>query len=95
MYNFEYVSPEKYKPVKKELIKLIHLVQDEVREYFTFNFKFIGSSSRNVITCDKTSNIGYDFDVNLIINDENNEFTAKEKNGTMAKCQRLLFRKKE
>lgn len=31
-----------------------------------------------MITCDKTSNIGYDFDVNLIINDENNEFTAKE-----------------
>ncbi|MDY4078594.1 MAG: hypothetical protein SOY42_07410 [Clostridium sp.] len=78
MYNFEYVSPQKYKPVKKELIKLINLVQDEVREYFTFDFRFIGSSSRNMITCDKTSNIGYDFDVNLIINDENNEFTAKE-----------------
>ena len=46
MYNFEYVSPQKYKPVKKELIKLINLVQDEVREYFTFDFRFIGSSSR-------------------------------------------------
>ena len=53
------------KPVKNDLIKLINLVQDEVRNYFTFNFTFVGSTDRKLITRDVNSNIGYDFDVNL------------------------------
>lgn len=78
MYKFDYVTKEEYKNVKDELIRLINLVQDEVRDYFTFQFKFIGSSSRNMITYDKTTNVGYDFDVDIIINDEDEEFTAEE-----------------
>ena len=74
MYNFTYVPPRLYKPVKKELIELIKLVQDEVREDFTFQYNFIGSSSRNMITRDKKTNVGYDFDVDLIINDRYYEF---------------------
>ena len=29
---------------------------------FTFSYKFVGSSSRNMITCDFTTNKGFDFD---------------------------------
>ena len=65
MSNFKYVSKNEYMPVKKELLKLINLVQDEIREYFTFRYDFIGSASRNMITRDEDSNIGYDFDVNI------------------------------
>lgn len=78
MYNFKYVPAREYKPVKNEIIELIRLVQNDVREYFTFQYRFIGSSSRNMITCDKKSNIGYDFDVDLIINDFDNYYEAKE-----------------
>lgn len=49
MSNFKYVPKKEYLPVKKELINLINLVQNEVREYFTFSFEFIGSASRNMI----------------------------------------------
>ena len=57
-------------PVKAELLEIIHEVQDIVRDDFTFQYTFIGSSSRNMITEDIKSNIGYDFDVNLEVNDD-------------------------
>lgn len=78
MSKFNYVSKKEYQPVKNELIELIKLVQDEVREYFTFRFDFIGSASRNMITRDDDSNVGYDFDVNIRVNDEENVYSAKE-----------------
>ncbi|MCR5786395.1 MAG: hypothetical protein K6G28_01680 [Acholeplasmatales bacterium] len=78
MKDFEYVTKKEYLPVKNELIELINLVQDEVRDKFTFRFDFIGSASRNMITRDKKSNTGYDFDVNIRVNDDDNEYSAKE-----------------
>ena len=66
MYNFEYVSKKEAAPAKNELIEIINEVQDILRNKdVSFQFQFIGSSSRNMITCDRKSNIGYDFDVNL------------------------------
>lgn len=78
MSNFKYVTKKEYQPVKNELIELINLVQDEVREYFTFRYDFIGSASRNMITRDEDSNVGYDFDVNIRVNDEEEDYNAKE-----------------
>lgn len=78
MNHFEYVSKSKYMPVKKELIKIINQVQDELREQFTFDYKFIGSSSRNMITYDPKTNKGYDFDINIEVNDFDEYYGAKE-----------------
>ncbi len=78
MKEFEYVSKKEYGPVKEELIELIHLVQDEVREKFTFRYDFIGSASRNMITREVNGNIGYDFDVNIRVNDPDEDFSAEE-----------------
>ena len=78
MKDFEYVSKKEYGPVKNDLIKLIHLVQDEVREYFTFRYDFIGSASRNMITREIGGNVGFDFDVNIRVNDPEENYTAKE-----------------
>lgn len=78
MNHFEYVSKSKYMPVKKELIKVINQVQDELREQFTFDYKFIGSSSRNMITYDPKTNKGYDFDINIEVNDFDENYSAKE-----------------
>ena len=78
MDHFEYVSKSKYMPVKKELIKIINQVQDELREQFTFDYKFIGSSSRNMITYDPKTNKGYDFDINIEVNDFDENYSAKE-----------------
>ena len=78
MYNFRYVTKNEAAPVKKNLTLLINEVQDLVRDCFTFQFTFIGSASRNMITCDEDSNIGFDFDVNIEVNDDNEEYSAKE-----------------
>lgn len=36
MHNFKYVTKAEWKPVKDEFIQIIHKLQDEVRNYFTF-----------------------------------------------------------
>jgi len=78
MNNFVYITREGATIVKKELIELINLVQDEVREHFTFRYDFIGSASRNMITCDFKTNVGYDFDVNIRVNDKDEDYSAYE-----------------
>lgn len=78
MNNFTYVSKKEAAPHKKNLVELINAVQEEVEEYFDFNFTFIGSSSRNMITCEKNGNTGYDFDVDIEPNDPNEDYSADE-----------------
>lgn len=78
MHDYVYVPRSEYLPVKKELEQLINNVQDEVREYFTFSFTYVGSTHRKMITRDLKSNIGYDFDVNIHVNDDDEEFEAWE-----------------
>lgn len=78
MHNFQYVTPKQLSSVKQDLIQIIHSVQDEVRQDFTFQFKFVGSIKRNMVTFDSKSNIGFDFDVNIKINDDKCKYSAKE-----------------
>lgn len=78
MYHYKYVSKKEAAPYKAELIELLTKVQDYVRDKFTFQFTFIGSSSRNMITYDPQTNIGFDFDVNITVNDEDENFSPEE-----------------
>ena len=78
MHDFVYVTKASAKPVKNELIQIIHEVQDIVRDEFTFNFRPVGSSSRNMITYDRKSNIGFDFDFDLAINDDDENYTPAQ-----------------
>ena len=78
MYHFEYVSKKEAAPYKAELIEILHQVQDYVRDDFTFQFTFIGSSSRNMITYDPTTNSGFDFDVNITVNDDDEDYSPEE-----------------
>ncbi|MBR2085585.1 MAG: hypothetical protein IJ906_00345 [Oscillospiraceae bacterium] len=78
MHNFSYVFKKEAAPYKEELIELIKAVQKEVKKYFTFRFDFVGSSSRNMITCERNANIGYDFDVNIEPNDPEEKYSPEE-----------------
>lgn len=78
MHDFRYVTKKEAAPIKEELIDMLHHVQDCIREYFTFQFRFIGSSSRNMITYDAKSNIGFDFDVNIEVNDDDENYSPKQ-----------------
>lgn len=77
MYDFVYVTRKSAKPIRNELYEIIHQVQDLVEDYFTFQFKPVGSSKMNMITFDRKSNIGFDFDFDLIINDDE-DYTPKQ-----------------
>ena len=78
MHHFEYVSKKEAAPYKSQLIELLNKVQDYVRDEFTFQFTFIGSSSRNMITYDPKTNVGFDFDVNITVNDDDENYSAEE-----------------
>lgn len=78
MHNYSYVSKKEAAPYKNEIISLLKAVQKEVTGYFTFRFDFVGSSSRNLITCERNGNVGYDFDVNIEPNDPNENYPASE-----------------
>lgn len=78
MYKFQYVNPKQLSSVKKELIQIIKTVQNEVRHDFIFQFYFVGSVECNMVTYDIKSNIGFDFDVDLYVNDDECRFSAKE-----------------
>ncbi len=80
MYHYVYVSRNKAKPFRDQLVELIHDVQNDIRDKFTFQFRFVGSSSRNMITFDPTTNKGFDFDVNLEINDYEENYSPMKIN---------------
>lgn len=78
MHDFRYVTKKQAQPIKDELYQILYMVQDLVRDNFTFSFTPIGSSSHNMITYDAKSNIGFDFDINIEVNDNNEDFEPKE-----------------
>ena len=78
MHDFRYVSRKEAQPIKDEMYQIVYEVQNLVRDNFTFNFTLIGSSSRNMITYDAKSNIGFDFDINIEVNDDDENFEPKE-----------------
>ncbi|MEY8524720.1 hypothetical protein D7X98_15450 [bacterium 1XD8-76] len=78
MYNFQYVTRKQLSPVKQDLIQVINAVQRQIRKDFTFRYYFVGSAKRNMVTYNLRSNIGYDFDVNIQVNDDECRFSAKE-----------------
>lgn len=78
MNHFEYVSKKKRAPIKQEIIRMLHEVQNILRKDFTFRYDFVGSDKRNMVTYDPKTNIGYDFDVNIEVNDDEEQFSAKD-----------------
>ncbi len=78
MHVFKYVTKKEAQPIKDELYQILHKVQNQVRDKFTFSFTPVGSSSHNMITYDTKSNIGFDFDINIEVNDDNEDFESGE-----------------
>ena len=78
MHNFEYVPKEECKSIRDELLKIIHRLQNKVGNYFTFQYHFVGSCKRKMIIRDRNSNVGFDFDVNIEVNDPNEDYSPKE-----------------
>ncbi|MBD5470753.1 MAG: hypothetical protein HDR19_06475 [Lachnospiraceae bacterium] len=78
MHNLRYVTRKQLSPVKKELVLIINNVQNLIRKDFTFQFYFVGSAERNMVTYDVGTNKGFDFDVNIQVNNSSDKFTAEQ-----------------
>lgn len=94
-HNFQYISKHNEKVVSayNNLIKILKNVQNEVRDKFTFQYKIVGSYSRNMITYDSKSNIGFDLDVNIYPNDDFNKYSPQEIKTTLIKAFRKYLKK--
>lgn len=90
MHDFRYVTENEAKPIEKELYQILKDVQNLVRSKFTFSFTTIGSSSRNMITYDTKSDIGFDFDINIEIIDDEEKFTPAEIRHTIRNAINLV-----
>lgn len=79
-HDFQYISKHdpKVRAAYANLTEILRRTQDLVREEFTFQFYPVGSFSRNMITYDAKSNVGYDFDINIEVNDDEEAYSAKE-----------------
>lgn len=79
-HKFRYIS--KYdlqvKEAYKNLIEILNKVQDLVRDKFTFEYNPVGSYRYNMITYDANSNVGFDFDIDIKVNDSAENYTAQE-----------------
>ena len=79
-YNFNYISkhnPEVQK-VYDELQEIIREIRNILRKEITFQSEPVGSYSRNMITFDFKSNVGFDLDFNFDIQKTIKDFSAKE-----------------
>ena len=79
-YHFDYISKKNpiIRKAYEDIWDIILQVQDDLRDEITFQFKSVGSYSRNMITWDKESNVGYVFDFNLDIWKGYDDFTPRE-----------------
>ncbi len=64
--------------LEMNFLKLSTDYKNEVRDDFTFQYHFVGSSKRDMITRDRKSNKGFDFDVNIEVNDPDEDYSAEE-----------------
>ena len=76
---YEYVAKKEYIPVRENIEKIIKNVQGEVRNYLTFQYRLVGSGKRHLITREKGSNSGFDFDYNFEIQKVDKDYNDAEK----------------
>jgi hypothetical protein len=63
MYRF--ADPQEVKELTKWCDYILHEVQNEVRDYFTFDIRLIGSGDKGLVT--QNANEPFDLDYNLIL----------------------------
>ena len=78
MNHFEYVTRKEAAHDRVVIEEIIHEVQKEVGDYFTFSYRIIGSTKRNMITKNEKSNTGFDFDFDIEPNISDDEYSPKQ-----------------
>lgn len=83
-HNFDFISKhdEKVQNAYENACGLLHEAQKIIRKKYdmTFAYYVVGSYKRNMITCDSSTNVGFDFDFNIVFNNKHNYSAGKLKN---------------
>lgn len=83
-HNFVYVSKRnsQVKSAYSNALDLLHEAQKIIKEEhgMTFAYYVVGSYKRNMLTHDPSTNVGFDFDFNIVFNNKYNYSPAKLKN---------------
>lgn len=79
-HDFRYISKKdpRVRDAYKNLMLLLGDVHQELKKHYTFQHRVVGSYARNMITYDEKSNVGFDLDVNIYPNDNEQDYDAKQ-----------------
>ena len=62
---YRFANQSEVKELESWCMKILHAVQDEVREYFTFDIRLIGSGDKRLVT--QNGEDSFDLDYNIIL----------------------------
>ncbi len=62
---YRFANQSEVKELEAWCMEILHAVQDEVRDYFTFDIRLIGSGDKRLVT--QNSNECFDLDYNIIL----------------------------
>ena len=92
-HNFVPISKrnEKVKNAYKDALDLLHEAQKIIRDEhdMTFAYYVVGSYKRDMITYDPSTNVGFDFDFNIVFNNKHNYSPGKLKNSLREALNRI------
>ena len=79
MKHFEYISKhdDRVKLAYKNINAMLNELHKRIKS-FTFTTEIVGSYKRNLITYDRKSNIGFDFDYNIVLNQNADKYRPKK-----------------
>ncbi|UUD35063.1 hypothetical protein NPA07_04630 [Mycoplasmopsis caviae] len=84
MKNYEFVPKNQVRSLINNLLRVIKLVQKELKGKLDFSHRFEGPLAHNMILCDYENNLGYEFDIDLILDFKNgNKYDPKETKVTL------------
>lgn len=66
--GFRYVNKNEYIKTKSNINSLIQSIAKEIKNELTFNYKYIGPSTYNMITINESKYIGYEFNILITLN---------------------------
>lgn len=69
---YKFAKQSEVKELESWCMDILHAVQEEVRDYFTFDIRLIGSGDKRLVT--QNSDESFDLDYNIILQRDKKSF---------------------
>lgn len=77
---YKFAKQSEVKELESWCMDILHAVQEEVRDYFTFDIRLIGSGDKRLVT--QNSDESFDLDYNIILQRDKKEDRNKSNDTT-------------